>query len=253
MPHEIRGVDVEKYALLCQEASPKRWFGNMEMTSNCDVTNSEHQIHMTTIWAWSKHPHENFLRTPLAWWSSDQHYKQTGGKQQTIHTRYGFKTRKKLTHCTRAKNIICEAMWLFLKSTHLVHPCTPFHGGTPLKISGTPWGVRYTRLTSTAPEVPLWANSVLTLLVNSKGWSSLRVVFSQTKKFTAIAFSDANMYATSMTQRNVLKATVPDRMIWLPKPACIIASVRLSKALKDVHSKETSSLHVRAARFKNSC
>jgi len=32
MPHEIRGVDVEKYALLCQETSPKRWFGNMEMT-----------------------------------------------------------------------------------------------------------------------------------------------------------------------------------------------------------------------------
>jgi len=28
-----------------------------------------------------------------------------------------------------------------------------------------------------------------------------------------IAISDANMYATSMTQRNVLKATVPDRMV----------------------------------------
>jgi len=42
-------VDVEKYALLCQETSPKRWFGNMEMTSNYDVTNSEHQIQMTTI------------------------------------------------------------------------------------------------------------------------------------------------------------------------------------------------------------
>ena len=40
------------------------------------------------------------------------------------------------------------------------------------------------------------------------------------------------MYATSMTQRNVLKATVPDRMVWLPKPACVIAAVRLSKALR---------------------
>jgi len=39
---------------------------------------------------------------------------------------------------------------LFFKSTHLVHPCTPHHGGTPLQNSGTPWGVRYTRLTSTA-------------------------------------------------------------------------------------------------------
>ena len=57
------------------------------------------------------------------------------------------------------------------------------------------------------------------------------------------------MYATSMTQRNVLKATVPDRMVWLPKPACVIVAVRLSKALKDVHSKEPSNLHVRAARF----
>ena len=41
-------------------------------------------------------------------------------------------------------------MWLFFKSTHLVHPCTPHHGGTPLQNSGTPWDVRYTRLTSTA-------------------------------------------------------------------------------------------------------
>ena len=65
MPHEIRGVDVKKYALLCQESSPKRWFGNMEMTSNCDVTNSAHQKQITTIWPWTKSPHENFLRTPL--------------------------------------------------------------------------------------------------------------------------------------------------------------------------------------------
>ena len=57
------------------------------------------------------------------------------------------------------------------------------------------------------------------------------------------------MYATSMTQRNVLKATVPDRVVWLPKPACVIAAVRLSKALKDEHSKEPGNLHVLAARF----
>ena len=67
MAHEIMGVDVKKYAWLCQETSPKRWFGNMEMTSNCDVTNGEHQIQMTTIWPWIKPPHENFLRTPLCW------------------------------------------------------------------------------------------------------------------------------------------------------------------------------------------
>jgi len=75
------------------------------------------------------------------------------------------------------------------------------------------------------------------------------MLFSQTRNFTVIAFTDANMYATSITQRNVLKATVPDRTIRLPKPACVIAAVRLSKALKDAHSKEPSNLHVRAARY----
>ena len=44
------------------------------------------------------------------------------------------------------------------------------------------------------------------------------------------------MYVTSMTQRNVLKATVPDPIVWYPKPTCVIAAVRLSMALKDVHS-----------------
>ena len=52
-----------------------------------------------------------------------------------------------------------------------------------------------------------------------------------------------------MTQRNVLKVTVPDRVVWLPNPACVIDTLRLSKALKDAHSKETSNLHIRAARF----
>jgi len=46
-----------------------------------------------------------------------------------------------------------------------------------------------------------------------------------------------------MTQRNVLKATVPDRTVWLHKPAGVIAAVRLS-ALKD-----PSNLHVRPVRF----
>ena len=77
----------------------------------------------------------------------------------------------------------------------------------------------------------------------------MRVVFSQARNFTVIAFTDANMHATSMTQRNVLKARVPDRMVWLRKPACVIAAVRLSKALKDAHLKEPSNQHVRAARF----
>ena len=36
-----------------------------------------------------------------------------------------------------------------------------------------------------------------------------------------------------VTQR--LKATVPDRRVWLPVPACVIVAVRLNKALKDAH------------------
>jgi len=41
----------------------------------------------------------------------------------------------------------------------------------------------------------------------------LRVVFSQTRNFTVNAFADEDINATSMTQRNVSKATVPDRMV----------------------------------------
>ena len=52
-----------------------------------------------------------------------------------------------------------------------------------------------------------------------------------------------------MAQRNILKATVPDRRVWLPTPACGIVAVRLNKALKYVHSEGSSNLHVRAARF----
>ena len=60
------------------------------------------------------------------------------------------------------------------------------------------------------------------------------------------------MYATSMTQRNVSNATVPNRKIWLPKPACVIAAVRLSKDLK-TRTQSQANVHVRAARFWNSC
>jgi len=57
-------VDEEKYEL-CQQTSPKRWLGSRNMTLNSDVTNSPHQIQMTTIRHWINPPHENFLRTPL--------------------------------------------------------------------------------------------------------------------------------------------------------------------------------------------
>jgi len=53
----------------------------------------------------------------------------------------------------------------------------------------------------------------------------LRIAFSQTRNFTVIAFTDANLYAILMTQRNVLKVTVRDRMVWLLSPACVYSGV----------------------------
>ena len=61
-------------------------------------------------------------------------------------------------------------------------------------------------------------------------------MFSQTRNFTAIVFTDANMYVRDfigVTRR--LKATVPDRRVWLPAPACVIVAVCFRKALKDAH------------------
>ena len=41
------------------------WKHDYDVTSNCDVTNSAHQIQMPTTRHWMKALHENFLRTPL--------------------------------------------------------------------------------------------------------------------------------------------------------------------------------------------
>jgi len=40
--------------------SRKGWFGSMNMTSNCDVINSAHQIQMTTVCHWMKPPMKIF-------------------------------------------------------------------------------------------------------------------------------------------------------------------------------------------------
>jgi len=61
-----KGSGCRKICILCQQTSPNHSFGNMTMTSNCDVRNGAHQIQMTTICHIMKTlPHENFLRTPL--------------------------------------------------------------------------------------------------------------------------------------------------------------------------------------------
>jgi len=66
-------------------------------------------------------------------WSSDGHLTNITNKQArkyrkfTFSDRRGFKICEMLTHWARAKNITCETMWLFLKSTHLVNPITVVH------------------------------------------------------------------------------------------------------------------------------
>ena len=57
---KIRGVACRRVWILCQQTSPNRWFGNMNMTSNCDVTNTAHQKQMTTICHWMKTPMKIF-------------------------------------------------------------------------------------------------------------------------------------------------------------------------------------------------
>jgi len=41
--------------MLCQQTSPNRWIGNMNLTSLCEVTNSAHPATMTTMrhWIWN--------------------------------------------------------------------------------------------------------------------------------------------------------------------------------------------------------
>ena len=46
--------------------SSKHWFGNRNMTSNCDVTNSAHQIQMTAIYHWMKTPRK-FSAYAIGW------------------------------------------------------------------------------------------------------------------------------------------------------------------------------------------
>jgi len=82
-------------------------------------------------------------------------------------------------------------------------------------------------------EVLLQANYVVTLLVNSRGWRSLHVVFSQTRNGNRLYWCNYIRNIDGATQR--LKAMVPDRRVWLPALACVIVAVRLNKTFKDAH------------------
>jgi len=69
------------------------------------------------------------LNKKNTWWSSDQQYKHTGWKRQTMHTpdRYGLKFCEKLTHCAGAEGHVgqCDCFW----RSHIWY--TPVH---PIKL-----------------------------------------------------------------------------------------------------------------------
>ena len=44
----------------CQQTSPKRWFGYMNVTSDCDITKTAHHKQMTTICHWMNSPMKIF-------------------------------------------------------------------------------------------------------------------------------------------------------------------------------------------------
>ena len=111
--------------------------------------------------------------------------------------------------------------------------------------------VRQKRSLCNRLEVSLQANSVVTLLVNSRGWSSLSVVFSQTRNFTVIPVTDTNMCVTSMAQRNGYKRRFRvegSDSLHLPVLSLLCAWARHLKT-RTAHSKGPSNLHVRAASF----
>jgi len=71
-----KGSGCRKIYILCQQTSPKGWFGNMNMTSNCDVTNSAHKTQMTPSCHWMKTTPWKFsayatvTTVMLAWWKN---------------------------------------------------------------------------------------------------------------------------------------------------------------------------------------
>jgi len=79
------GSECRRTCILCQQISRKKLVWKHE----CDVTNSEHQIQMTTICHWMKPPHENFLHTPQEGgdesWNRSHH---ASLRTQKIGTRY---------------------------------------------------------------------------------------------------------------------------------------------------------------------
>jgi len=75
--------------ILCQQTSPKHWFGNMHMMPNCDVTNNTHQMQKTTTCHWMKPP-----------WQFSEYATGFGGLQKIVH--WGLRVEKFENQCLNA-------------------------------------------------------------------------------------------------------------------------------------------------------
>ena len=87
--------------ILCQQTSPKRWFGNRTMMSFCDVTNSAHQIQMTTLCRWMKPP-------PMKSFCVRHWARRLGNCRQTKNT-----TRTNLKNQTRVCAFLIKYVYLY--------------------------------------------------------------------------------------------------------------------------------------------
>ena len=77
----------------------------MNMTSHCDVTNSENQIQMAAMYHWMKPPQENFLRTPLLCSNLDNENSYVG---HVVHAGRIWPTGRRFPTPVLGKNILNE-------------------------------------------------------------------------------------------------------------------------------------------------
>ena len=153
----------------------------MNMMSNCDVTNSAHQIQMTTICHVHRRTGRRFTGEAEKSCPENNNLKLTF----LVWSKLGLKPLENLFYIVEfvyngfVCNINSPITLHFVRARwHLLHAfqfAYNFNSAITFFMQ--------------SPRGAAKANSVVTLLVNSRGWSSLRVVFSLTRNFTVIAFT----------------------------------------------------------------
>jgi len=107
----------------------------LNLTKSGSDSDAINEVVVAHLWLEQWFPNISYLHTPKCciWWRiRDGHVTNIINKQAwkdgqcTLLDRCGFKICEKLTHCAGVEDI-CGTIWLFLKSTHLVHPITVVH------------------------------------------------------------------------------------------------------------------------------